>query len=174
MWYEKPFALTWEDWEVFDKETSKKHPIQWFFRETLMLFFARLKYLCLERPYWYLKAFFFGRHNRVICKHLPITWVDRDTLMFHCCFQILVDFIEKENPLTFKMNDAEIMEVYGEFTPALGTEKVKTWHKIRELYNWYKNREYDDPVMYNVDKDGFDKIDTKLRELIDVRSNLWT
>lgn len=41
---------------------------------------------------------FFKPHNVVKCQHLSPSWHDRDTIMFHAMFQLIVDFVEFEQP----------------------------------------------------------------------------
>jgi hypothetical protein len=41
---------------------------------------------------------YFKPFNVVKCQELPRSWVDRDALMFHSMFQIIVDFVELEQP----------------------------------------------------------------------------
>lgn len=52
----------------------------------------------LQRLTYEVKCFF-NPHNVIHISELPRTWVDRDEVMYHACFQILVDFIELEQPL---------------------------------------------------------------------------
>lgn len=47
---------------------------------------------------WYKVRCFFFPFNVVRIQALPRTWVDRDDVMFHAVFQILVDFVELEKP----------------------------------------------------------------------------
>lgn len=77
-------------------------------------------------------------------------WVDRDMLLLHACFQILSDFIEKEDGL----NHCDYEE---------HKEDVDT---CRELYNWWNN-------MKSTDIDS-DEADGMLLKLIQVRGFLWT
>lgn len=80
------------------------------------------------------------------------TWIDRDTVMLHACFQILKDCVEKEkvcekcDPITHKNEIEEIMF----------------------LYTWWEKRKTDKSV--NNDKDD----DIMLTRLINIRKFLWT
>ena len=51
----------------------------------------------LNNAYYEVRAFFFP-YNIVKIKNLPRTWCDRDEVMLHAMFQILVDFVELEQP----------------------------------------------------------------------------
>ena len=48
--------------------------------------------------YWYDFKRLFSPYNVVKCQKLPRSWCDRDYLMFHTMFQIVVDFVELEQP----------------------------------------------------------------------------
>jgi len=83
-------------------------------------------------------------------KHAP--WIDRDCIMLHACFQILVDAIEKEE--VDKECDYE--------------HHKKDIDEVRFLYDWWQKRKFDDSV--ESDKDD----DNMLIRLMKVRSFLWT
>lgn len=82
-------------------------------------------------------------------KSLPRTWVDRDVVMLHACFQILEDCVEKESVDTHCN-----YETYKEYVD-----------EIRFLYNWWQKRK---------DKDEDDKDDEMLIRLMKIRGFLWT
>lgn len=52
----------------------------------------------LDRGWWYLRGIVWDQFNFVKIKTLPPTWCDRDQVMLHANMQILVDFIEGEEP----------------------------------------------------------------------------
>lgn len=78
-------------------------------------------------------------------------WVDRDMIMLHACFQILTDFVEKENGLKHSN-----YETYKD-----------TIDELKGLYDWWK---------LNCNTIGIDSAiaDEKLKLLIKHRSFLWT
>jgi len=47
--------------------------------------------------WYYLRCLVWHRYNVVKAKHLPPTWVDRCQLLPHVMFQVLCDFVEKED-----------------------------------------------------------------------------
>lgn len=73
-------------------------------------------------------------------------WIDRDYLLFHSCFQILVDFAEKEDGLKYWGNEAL---------------------NLKELYDWWKNIDPEFDLME-------DEAQEKLEELVRLRRYLWT
>jgi hypothetical protein len=77
------------------------------------------------------------------------SWCDRDYIMFHACFQLLVDWVEKEDGL----NHCNY-EIYKEVIDDL-----------RGLYDWWKSIE---------DFENSDESQAKLELLIKHRTFLWT
>lgn len=73
------------------------------------------------------------------------TYQDRDIIMLHACFQILVDFVEKENGLEY------------------GYEEDRA--EMKELYKWWKNRDHEEDE---------DAANVQLERLIKIRESLWT
>jgi hypothetical protein len=88
-------------------------------------------------------------------KYLPDkskAWIDRDIIMLFSCFQILEDYIIKENGLTH-----------------CDQEYHKDWiEEINTLYNWWNIRKEN---LYNKNDD---EDDLMLERLIKIRRTLWT
>lgn len=74
-------------------------------------------------------------------------WIDRDTVMLHTCFQILVDFVEKEDGLNH-CNYEHHKESVDE---------------LKYLYEWWKNYSEEDEME-----------NKNLLRLINMRQFLWT
>lgn len=51
-------------------------------------------------------------------------WHDRDEILLHACFQVLVDFMEQEKPERIIWNVDELQK--------------NAWKEIKSLYNWWK------------------------------------
>lgn len=81
------------------------------------------------------------------------TWCDKDEIMLHACFQLLVDYIEKEK---------------GDTHCNYETHK-KFIDEIRFLYKWWKKRKYLKTTTTTEYED-----DKMLIRLIKVRKSLWT
>lgn len=78
-------------------------------------------------------------------------WVDRDMMMLHACFQILMDFVEKEDGLNHCDYDSH----------------KETIDVLRDLYLWWKNNH--DTISID------DKVaDENLMLLVKHRGFLWT
>lgn len=121
----------------------------------------------LNDAYYYWKCRLWHRYNMVVCKTLPPTWCDRDYLLLFACFQILIEFVELEQPWQFNATDEELDKAYVD-CPGRGQEEIKEWAEIRELYRWGKSRLADKYV------DNYKKDDEMLIRLIKVRGHLWT
>ena len=127
----------------------------------------------------------FKPYNVVKCHDLPATWVDRDNLMFHTMFQILVDFVELEQPFKpFDDNKDRYTDIpamrawierhyntkegresmYGDwYSEEDKAQQDKSTHKtyliyseILYLYEWYKNKKYDLDEIAIHEQTGFD------------------
>ena len=96
--------------------------------------------------------------NKLIIDTLTEEWHDKDSVMLHACFQLLKDFVEKEDVQHMKNNwNAD--------------EKHNTAKKeIDELYNWWAS--YAESSV--PDEDSYDLENSMLIRLIKVRWALWT
>jgi hypothetical protein len=81
------------------------------------------------------------------------SWVDRDNLMLHACFQILEDCIEKENVDT--QCDYESHKDFVE--------------EVRFLYQWWQTRK-----KKNLSDKQMSEDDKMLIRLMKIRTSLWT
>jgi hypothetical protein len=169
-WYTVPFALDSDGWNAWDKETRKRHPVQYFFRRTLRRLISRWWQRFVHEPWYWLKCRLWHRYNVVVCRSLPPTWCDRDYLLLYAAFQILEDFIEKEEPWEFSATEEHLRESYADCGP---DERVTAWLEIQSLYRWWKQRKDDESVDYD-DRDWRAVDDAKLHRLIDLRGYFWT
>jgi len=80
------------------------------------------------------------------------SWVDRDMIMLHACFQLLTDFIEKENGLEH-INYEIHKEIIDE---------------AKYLYDWWKSLP---PGRLGIDDT---EADEHLMRLVKIRGFLWT
>lgn len=92
-------------------------------------------------------------HSLPKAKH----WIDRDVIMLHACFQILQDYIEKEEGDTHCC-----YEVHKEFVD-----------EVRFLYNWWLKRK-ETICNENDHKDDDKEDDEMLARLMKIRTMLWT
>lgn len=81
-------------------------------------------------------------------------WVEHDIVMLHACFQILVNFVEKDG---YALIDKEF-ETSKDFC-----------NEVDTLYNWWQQRKlkvYPESVFENNDQ-------TMLKRLIEIRESIW-
>lgn len=83
-------------------------------------------------------------------------WIDRDEIMLHACFQILKDFMEKENHLPIDSEEINDDENFAE---------------VKFLYQWWNNRINNDDN-YTIEQSKED--DEMLIRLMKIRTYLWT
>jgi hypothetical protein len=81
------------------------------------------------------------------------TWLDRDEIMLHACFQLLTDCMEKE-----KVDTHCNYEAHKEFVD-----------EVRFLYKWWKKR-----VKKEATYDSEKEDDEMLIRLMKIRTSLWT
>ena len=79
-------------------------------------------------------------------------WVDKDFIMLHVCFQLLVDCVEEEEIV--KRTDYETHQ--------------KEIDEVNELYQWWQNNKE------NEDLDEDKEAQEMLLRLIKIRRFLWT
>lgn len=122
---------------------------------------GRLRHV-LRQDYYELRAILFP-FNVVRCESLPATWNDRDHVMLHACFQILDDFVRREQPWQF---DADLDELQETYTACECPEEVANWLEVKRLHKWWLRRrdEYADCEEDN----------EKLLRLVALRRYLWT
>jgi hypothetical protein len=106
---------------------------------------------------------FWHRYNIVVCQ-LPPTWCDRDYLLLYASFQILEDFVEKEDT---HFND-NVYNLYSSYGLEEARLRDKEWKELREIYSWWQKRKNND------DYDNYDEDTAMLHRLISVRHLLWT
>ena len=134
-------------------------------------------------------------YNVVKIKHLSQGWHDRDAIMFHACFQILVDYVEREQPFKsfdkrFRGRHTNVREmreyIDSMITPEGMASFYADWYneedkersdstllrkheidsEVLRLYEWYKNREYE----FNFEK--YRKLTGKTTELVTGKGKL--
>jgi hypothetical protein len=82
------------------------------------------------------------------------SWLDRDYMMTHCCFQLLVDWVEQEGGLE-----------HCNYVAHKDTVDV-----LRGLYDWWKSY----AGKYDSDFEGSEDSQAKLELLVKHRQFLWT
>jgi hypothetical protein len=89
-------------------------------------------------------------------------WCDKDEIMLHACFQLLVDCIEKEN----------LFEGATDFTQDDEHEAAKL--ELQTLYEWWGMRKHKDQSIHSLSTRQYDLDNEMLIRLIAHRRWLWT
>lgn len=86
------------------------------------------------------------------------TWVDRDTVMLHACFQILEDCVELE-----KVDEHVNYDAHKDFVD-----------EVRFLYQWWQKRKIDEYISDIDDMEQMKEDEEMLIRLMKIRCQLWT
>ena len=116
-------------------------------------------------PYYWVKYRTVSKFH-VVDTGLEPGYYDKDHLMIHACFTLLVQFVEKEQPYYY---DDPPMESDPEWDPKHYKEKTE----IMELYNWWKNRPKGEHN-YENSLAAHEEDQRQLHRLIDIRPRMWT
>jgi hypothetical protein len=133
----------------------------------------------LDRAYWWVMHRTLKRFDRIYIRSLPPGYHDKDDMMLHGCFQLLVDWVEREKGLDWW--DPE------------GISQQHHHKELRALYEWWtveRPKRYIDPDPKGlITGDGtiaeientvyienvWEKEDQEqLERLVKCRGNLWT
>lgn len=91
-------------------------------------------------------------------ENLTDDWCDKDVVILYACFQILKDFVEKEDWLE---------HIDWEHTEETKNAKAE----IQFLYDWRLKRV---KAENDLDEKQYSEDNLMLKKLIDVRKHLWT
>ena len=170
--YETPLALSWSDWRKWREETKSNHPIAYFLFDEAPSWISS-KWNTITGTYYNLKSKYITKHHHIRIdvdrfmsynsegkpSYKNYHWYDADTRLLYVNFQILVDFMEQEEP-------GEIID--WSQTP----EHKRVWDELNEIYNWWINvrpkREEENPYPSLSDYTGFDNREDELDLLFDV------
>lgn len=125
-------------------------------------------------------------------------WAEWDDLMLHACFQILVDYWEKDHiPYVKALQGESITKIQGPCSPKEAETTDEIVDKLEKLYNWWKitrgqnYKELDkawakvpdlnlgeEPLQeskdcFNIHNELIEEDQEKLKELIELRKYLW-
>lgn len=93
--YVKPFALSMEDWETFDNKVKKNYPVQYFFRNFLVV-----KYWILKRKIndfvWKLRHYVKNPRTEMRDIVFPSRYEDLPEIIINFNIQIVKELVERE------------------------------------------------------------------------------
>ena len=104
-------------------------------------------------------------------KTLANNWQESDTMILHACFQILIDYVEKQKP-------REVID--WDASPG----HKKAWSEIDSLYKWWTiewpalaekmDNEDDVSKWGDYEKALLEEEEANLHRLINIMGHLWT
>jgi hypothetical protein len=99
----------------------------------------------LPEMWYYLKCRFWKKYSTVTPRDIPPTWIDRGDLLLHTSFEILCEFVEKENEQKWTVKDLEA-EIAKQRDPNdWSSQQTAEWcegylptaKEIEFLYHWW-------------------------------------
>lgn len=140
----------------------------------MLLLLSRLA----NKIYWWLHHRLIKPYNIVRIKSLSPDYHDKDEIMLHACFQLLVNYVELEKPFEwFGWTESENQVL--EEDDCDGDYQFRI-NEVRYLYNWWKTErakewaEYEQNWNYAKLEALEEKDQTNLMRLIAIREFLWT
>jgi len=131
-------AATLDFWHEWKEKMKREYPIRYFLFKTIpseiRIFWSRR----ITQPWYYFKCWIWKHYNVVKIKTLDPTWSDVTEKVLHVNFQLLIEFIEGEEP--FKRIDWDATK-----------EHKHAAAEMKELYRWWKE---DWPRKEEISPDG--------------------
>ena len=104
--YITPYALSWEYWDVFEKEIKEKYPVQHFFRKRLLNKFYLMQGK-ISFFFWKFKYFFRNPRKEMRAAVFPARWEDLDSVLENFSREMIKEFVEREEAmLHLERNDS--------------------------------------------------------------------
>ena len=163
----KPFALSFEDWDIWKEKQRKERPWRYWMSDTVLRKLQNLIYY--PSDLWhsircYLKNRYLTQTHNLKTGLKKGEWYDLDTRILHGLFNELVEFVEVElahlskwdRNKKYKFKNGRCIEAaydYFKWANNLPEESYRTQRedsiKIKELYEWWTKQRpnRDDPLM---------------------------
>ncbi len=132
----------------------------------------------VDHWFYWMKCFLVKRYNTITVRRLPPTWIDRDSFLEHVVFQIVEEFVEKEEPFgAVHTRDAMLNHISWLLSPddhGPNYRQYDTSKEIIEIYHWIKTEfaRYEDRLndLYSLLEydDGADSILFRFRDTVAV------
>ena len=131
--FDKPIALTLDEWDEWDAKTKKKYPIKWFFLETIPGFINKhiiwkYDHIIFQKLYWGFIYRFVPKHQYHIIRPSTLEpgYHNEYDLILHSSFHILVEFMEFE-------------QEHGCINWQATKEHSEFWDEANRLIYWWKH-----------------------------------
>lgn len=146
-------------------------------RMKMRIFFRALQRR-LSNAVWWVRHRTINRFNVLKIQSLKPSYYDydKDTIMLHACFQLLVNYVEKEKPFEWWGCDGKCNG--GHYCGEGENRFYDTCYlrDVRNLYDWWtiERPRRPKPSTFQ-EEDAHDNEDQqKLKQLIEIRNHLWT
>ncbi len=168
-WGNTEGEYTWEDWH---KEMKTKYPIRHYLSQELPIKVIVLIRRLITEPYYWLRTHTVHRYHMLNLKspNNGYAWgyCDPVNRLMYAMFAVLVDFVEKEDPLgTIDWDDDK--------------DSAHARDEFMELYNWWKSgRKTEHDALYATEftwqeMEALDaRDDEQMARLVKIRGYLWT
>jgi hypothetical protein len=118
-------ADTLEGWHEYEEEMKKDYAIRYFLFDTVPSWVSVRYHWWFKNPWYKFRCAVWNRYNVVKIKTLDPTWSDVVTKILHVNFQLLVEYIEGEEP--FEHIDWDATDYHKNAAA-----------EMKELYRWWK------------------------------------
>lgn len=118
--------------KFFDFSQMVRHDFNWWVRRSPIHWIRDI--------YWAIRHRTINRFDRIYISTLSPGYYDKDHQMIHACFQLLTDFVEREEGIE-GIEDLK-KQIETESDPdckGMMERQYKDDIEIKELYNWWKN-----------------------------------
>jgi len=139
----KPTAATHENWKLWHEQASSEEPLKYFCLETIPDWLDSIVWF-FEKPWKDLKYWVRSHITRrwhVVPTHLKPGYYDKDTLLLHACFALLIDYVELElstcNGVHERSPDTGLKYLDWEISETSGHQQEDAVVQ-KELYLWWK------------------------------------
>ena len=152
---------SWEDWA---KDAREAYPTRYFLTETLPRWWSRYITRSWDTAWYWLRTHTYDRYHILDLRNQFYNWGWQDVSekLLYANFNLLVEFIEGEEPFTVIDWDWD-------------DQRSEIGWEILALYWWWKHDRAVEHAAEDADSDELDERDQlMLHRLIEVRQYLWT
>lgn len=184
LWYKTPSIASMKQWNDWQEQVKKDHPIQYFVREGISDFAYDVERWCRDAKYA-IKCFF-KPHHADIRKAVPRTWSDVSSLIIDVNFAMILSFKKEadasyvdwrgtDKHLEFKnwLDSAAHWITVGKVNCEKQRDALYPPHPLPEhMREWSYDQLYGE--MKKIEKLIDDTNTNILKQMIDYREYFWT
>src|ERR1700733_2355664 len=91
----KPKSATAEEWDLWNETYEREHPVHHFFHDRIPAMFRRFHQRLSDVKYWFIHRTY-DKYHVVRVYGMKPGYADKNYILLHVNFGILVDFVECE------------------------------------------------------------------------------